>query len=134
MLKNLTRILLICFVSAVLSSDAKAAGAPCPEADLPCLRLRLLNAEEGNDRLKLQLEGKDIILKISEEQLSILSAQNQAFAKAATGALAAANQQLRLWYESPVLWAGIGVLLGTVLTVLVGVVVSRTWHVPQPVP
>lgn len=132
MLKNLTKILLICFVSAVISSNATAAPLACDSEDLPCIRRLLLNSEEVNDQLKLQLDGKDKLIKLSEEQLQILTTQNQALGKAASQALAVAQGQLRPWYESPVLWTGIGLVVGVVLTVAVGAVVARSWQPVTP--
>jgi hypothetical protein len=128
----LTVMLLTVFASAVLSS--KPAWASCAEGDLPCLRLRLLNAEEDNDRLKLQLEGMDKLFKISEEQLRILTEQNTALGKAAQAALASAQSVLPKWYEHPMFWGSIGLVLGVILTVTVGVVVSRAWPPSQPAP
>lgn len=130
----LTVMLLTVFANAVLSSSKPAWAVGCVESDLPCLRLRLLNAEEDNDRLKLQLEGKDKLIKISEEQLRILTEQNQTLGKTAQSALAAAQVVLPKWYEHPLFWGGIGLLLGVALTVTVGVVVSRAWPPSQPAP
>lgn len=133
MRKNLIRMLLIVCVNGALSSNSSAAGAPCDADDLPCIRRKLDLAEDDKERLKLQLEGKDKIIALSEAQLKIALEQNRSLQQAAEAALAAASKAGPKWYEHPALWVTVGLVVGTVVTVSVGAVVSRSWPAPAPV-
>lgn len=130
----LMKKLLTVFVSGALSSSclflpAVATASPniaCEESDALCLKRALLNSVERADTLQLQIEGKDKIIAIVTDQVTLLKDQNQDLAKSADEALQAARAQRRVWYEAPELWFATGTVVGVLLTVAIAAIVVRT--------
>lgn len=112
----------LAFVLAAISSSNALAAPPCDANDAPCLRLKLLEADERIQNLERQIELHKQLFAIREQQITLLNTQNDALYAALEKSLKLTN---RAWYEHPALWTAIGITLGTGFTVLGGYAVAQ---------
>ena len=102
-----------------------AVAEACGESDLSCIRLLLLQKQDEvlsfgkrvglvNQQVELLKQTVDMV----NEQLVIALSSNKTL-------LEAANKLVPHWYQSPLLWFGIGVFIGGGLVVLTAYAVAQ---------
>jgi hypothetical protein len=111
---------IVCAITVLSSNLCTAAADPCDQDDASCLRLKLLDAHDELASLGKILGLKDHQIRLLQEGQDLILGQRNLAQSALQSMTQAASQLKPHWYEHPILWLGIGVVLGIGLTVLAG--------------
>lgn len=129
------KLLLICVLTAsssdrveVLGSPAAAVTRSCEVADLPCIRRLLLQKQDEVVSLAKQLGFREQQVELLQQSIKMITEQRDIAGSNAKALLESSAKLMPHWYESPILWFGVGMFGGMLLTVLAAVAVGQAAH------
>lgn len=113
------------------ASPFPAYATPCSETApdyTHCLEKLVLSHDDSLTYQKQRVDLLEQRLLLKDEQLNILKEDRKQLADALGGTRDALSSAGPKWYDSPILWLGVGLFLGSAVTIGVGVAASQAWR------
>lgn len=110
-----------------MQAYAEPCNTTAPDYTACLERLALTQDNE----LKYQAQQLTLLqqrLELKTEQLQLVQVDRKQLADALVGTRDTVAALGPKWYDSPILWLGIGLFLGSAVTIGVGVAASQAWR------